>query len=75
MVGWQHQFSGNQFEQTPGDSDGQEGLLCCSPWGPKESDMTEQLNNENKSLLPFISNSTTSLHGDIRSSRVAENLL
>ena len=75
LVGWQHRFSGNEFEQTPEDSDGQEGLLCCSPWGPKESDMTEQLNNENKSLLLLISNSTTSLHGDIGSSGVAENLL
>ena len=34
----------NQFEQTPGDSEGQGNLMCCSPWGSKDSDMTEQLN-------------------------------
>ena len=35
----------NEFEQTPGDSEGQRSLVCCSPWGPKESDTTEQLKN------------------------------
>ena len=34
----------NKFEQTPGDSEGQRSLACCSPWGHKESDTTEQLN-------------------------------
>ena len=32
------------FEQAPGIADGQGSLLCFSPWGCKESDMTEQLN-------------------------------
>ena len=45
MVGWHHRHNGHEFEQTPGDSDGQGGLVCCSPWGHKESDMTERLNN------------------------------
>jgi len=45
MVGWHHQLNGHEFEQTPGDSEGQESLACCSPWGLKESDMTEPLNN------------------------------
>ena len=40
-------FSGHEFEQTPGDGEGQGGLACCSPWGRKETDMTEQLNNYN----------------------------
>ena len=44
MVGWHHQLSGHKFEQTPGDGDAQESLVCCSPWGHKESDTTEQLN-------------------------------
>ena len=48
MVGWHHQLNGHEFEQTLGDSEGQGSLACCSPWGHKESDMTEQLNN-NKS--------------------------
>ena len=45
MVGCHHQFSGHEFEQTLGHSDGQGSLVCCCPWRRKESDMTEQLNN------------------------------
>ena len=41
MVGWRHQLDGYEFEQAPGVGDGHEGLACCSPWGHKESDMTE----------------------------------
>ena len=47
MVGWHHQLSGHEFEQTPGDDEEQGSLACCSPWGCKVSDMTEQLNNNN----------------------------
>ena len=47
MVEWHHQLNGHEFEQTPRDSEGQGSLACCSPWGCKESDMTEQLNNNN----------------------------
>ena len=45
MVGWHHRSNGHEFEQTPGDSEGQEGLACCSPWDHKELDMTVWLNN------------------------------
>ena len=45
MVGWHHRLNGHQLEQTPGDSEGQGSLACCSPWGRKELDMTGQLNN------------------------------
>ena len=41
MVGWHHRLDGHKFEQAPGDSEGQGSLLCCSPWGYKESDTTE----------------------------------
>ena len=44
MVGWHHQLNGHKLEQTPGDGDGQGGLVCCNLRGHKESDMTEQLN-------------------------------
>ena len=44
MVGWHHQIDGHVFEQDLGVGDGQGSLVCCSPWGHKESDMTEQLN-------------------------------
>ena len=42
MVQWHHQLNGNEFEQAPGDGEGQGSLVCC-----KELDMTEQLNNNN----------------------------
>ena len=44
MVGWHHQLDGHEFEQAPGIVDGQGNLVCCSPWGHKESDRTEWLN-------------------------------
>ena len=44
MVGWCHRLDGHEFDQTPGVGDGQESLVCCSPWGRKEWDTTEQLN-------------------------------
>ena len=44
LVGWHHQLNGHEFEQAPGTGDGQGSLACCSPWGRKESDTTEQLN-------------------------------
>ena len=47
MVGWYHGFNGHEFEQTPEDGEGQGSLACCNPWGHKESDTTEQLNNHN----------------------------
>ena len=53
MVGWHHWLNGHEFEQTPGDSEGQGSLACISPWGCKESDTTEQLNN-NKYLRVYF---------------------
>ena len=47
MVEWHHQLNGHEFEQGPGDGEGQGGLEFCSPWGCKELDMIEQLNNNN----------------------------
>ena len=44
LVGWHHQLNEHKFEQAPGDGDGQGGPVCCSPWGRKESDVTEWLN-------------------------------
>ena len=43
MIGWHHQLNGREFEQAPGDYEGQGSLACCSPWCLKESDITEQL--------------------------------
>ena len=44
MAGWHHRLNGHEFEQTPGDTEGQKSLVCCSPWRHKELDTTEQLN-------------------------------
>ena len=44
MVGWHHWLNEHEFEQTPGVGDGQGSLVCCSPWGLKESNTTEWLN-------------------------------
>ena len=51
MVGWHHQLNGHEFEQAPGDGEGQGSLVCCSPRGCKELDTTEQLNNNNLSCI------------------------
>ena len=40
-VGWHHRLNGHEFEQTSEDSEGQGSLACCSPWGCKESDMSD----------------------------------
>ena len=61
MVGWHHRINGHEFEQAPGVGDGQGSLACCSPWGCKESDMTELMKNNNSLFslhlvfCPFLS--------------------
>ena len=55
MVGWHHWFNGHEFEQAPGDGEGQRSLACCSRGGGKESDMTEQLNNNHKTDFLWFS--------------------
>ena len=50
MDGWHHRLNGHRFEQTLGDSEGQGSLVCCSPWGCKESETTERLNNKSIDL-------------------------
>ena len=56
MAGWHRQLNGHEFEQAPGDGEEQGGLTCCSPWGHKESDVIQQLNNNTTqkagSILP-----------------------
>ena len=48
MVGWHHRLHKHEFEQAPGDGEGQGSLVCFSPWGHRESDMTERLYNNNR---------------------------
>ena len=54
-VGWQHRLKGQEFEQALGVGDGQRSLVCCSPWGHKESDTTERLNNNHMKGTQSIS--------------------
>ena len=51
MVRWHHQLNGHEFEQAPGDGEGQGSLACCSPWGHKESETTERLSNRSKAAF------------------------
>ena len=51
MVGGHHWHNGHEFEQVLGDDEGQGSLVCCSPWGHKESDMTKWLNNNHRSYI------------------------
>ena len=55
MVGWHHRLHTHEFEQALGDGEGQWNLACRSPWGCKESDMTEQLNWTEIDQLPRTS--------------------
>ena len=71
IVGWHHRLDGHEFEQVSGAGDGQGSLACCSPWGRKESDTTEQLNwrlnwlsipmAKRRKMLPSISSVELSL--------------
>ena len=54
MVAWHHWLNGHEFEQTPGDSEGQGSLAGCSPWGHKESDMTEQPEQQQSKTIQIL---------------------
>ena len=51
MIGWHLHLSGHEVKQTLGDGKGQGILVCCSPWGHKELDMTEWLNSTNNKYV------------------------
>ena len=50
MVGWHHRLDGHECEQAPGDTEGQGGLACCSPWGCKESNTSQRLNSRQQKI-------------------------
>ena len=55
MAGWHHRLSGDEFEQAPGLGDGQGSLACCSPWGHRESETTQRLNNSSTDSVLVLS--------------------
>ena len=55
IIGWHHRLNGHEFEQTLGVGEGPGSLVCCSPWGHKESDTTEGLN-----LITYLLNMVSS---------------
>ena len=55
MTRWPHECNEHELEKTLGDGKGQRGLECCSSWGCKESDITEQLDNKNRINNPKMS--------------------
>ena len=69
MVGWHHWLNGHEFEATLVDGEGQGSLVCCSPSGCKESDMTEQLNNKVREtmngILKYKWKTNTSKNNDV----------
>ena len=50
VVGWHPRLNGHEFEPAPGDGEGQGSPVCCSPWGPKESNMTERLKRNREGM-------------------------
>ena len=65
MVGWHHPLDGHEFEQAVGDGEGQGSLACCSPWGHKESDLTEPLNGKRLPHPAAMGKATCTLHEQI----------
>ena len=70
VAGWHHQLNGHELEQTPGNSKGQGSLVCYSPWGHKESDTTEQLNNKPGAAVDIHLHNCLPVH----SAKAAKNL-
>ena len=54
MLGWHHWLSRHESEQTPGDGKRQGSLVCCIPWGNKESDTTEWLKNKTQHNIAYL---------------------
>ena len=51
MAGWHHRLNGHEFEQIPGDGEGQGRLACCSPWGRKETQLRDWTTTTMKSSV------------------------
>ena len=66
MARQHHQLTGHESEQALGGGEGQGSLACCSPWGHRELDTTEQLNNNNKDRVALVVKNPPPNAGDVR---------
>ena len=69
MIGWHYRLDGHEFEQAPGDGEGQGSLARCSLWGCRVSDTTERLNNnfmEGVSQVALLAKELPANAGDVR---------
>jgi len=62
MVGWHHQLNGHELGQIWGDSKRLRGLAGCSPWGCKESDTIQRMNNNDNTYVPSLLNLPSTSH-------------
>ena len=62
LVGWHHRLNKQELEETPGASEGQGSLACCSPWGCKESNTTEPVNHHHHAPPAFWASSPDTPH-------------
>ena len=62
MVAWHHRLYGREFEQAPGGGEERGSLACCTAWGRQESDMTQQLNNNNIKVVAICRGSDKPIH-------------
>ena len=74
MVGWHHRLSGLEFEQTPGDGEGQGSLVSCSSWGGKEPDTTQWLNNNEQQQFKEIHAHQCSFQHSLQQPRYGKKL-
>ena len=65
MVGWDYKLNGHELEQALGDGERQGNQACCGPWGRKESDTTERLNNNSIYEFQFLHILTNSCYFSI----------
>ena len=65
MVGWCHLLIGYEFEQTPGEGEGQGSLMCCSPWSRKESGKTWRLVRSRGVTADLLWFSDSVIHPDV----------
>ena len=73
MLWWHHRLNEHEFEQTPCDSEGQGSLVCCSPWGCKESDTMWRLKNKIYIIFPLRLNGNFRMNAHTSTIQITNN--